>query len=51
MDIGDSAGSLVAGIVIQVPGYPAGFLNGFALSFPYFMAFLSSFWYSGPSPG
>ena len=40
MDIGDSAGSLVAGIVIQVPGYPAGFLNGFALSFLFYGIFI-----------
>lgn len=32
MDIGHSAGPLVAGIIIMTLGYPAGFITGFALS-------------------
>ena len=51
MDIGHSAGPLVAGIIITTLGYPAGFLTGFALSVLVSGIFLVSVRYAGPLPG
>jgi MFS family permease len=51
MDIGHSAGPLVAGVIITVLGYPAGFLTGFALSVLVSAIFLVSVRYTGPLPG